>query len=160
MVGSCEIAVVPEWITRGEVDVSLRANRHTVKTLMHVSKRNAPYQTLCLETFTLLDTVFDEIQGTDRQEVEIIATNGNIIDPGVIGKSIQLLARLVAPLLVRLVHEQGLTAPHKQPTGRIELKSQKGLSWIRIDVYDFQAFINGCVVAFRFGRETAKGRCQ
>ena len=110
MIGAAEVAVVPKGIAHRDVEVSLRSPGAGVKALMDVTVRHAPQDPFGSDPLTLHSRAGKAIDRADRDGVQVIAANLDVVDPCVIGELIQQMSRLVLPGLIQIVDVQCLAA--------------------------------------------------
>ena len=125
MIGAAEVAVVPERIAHRDVEVSLRSPRAGVKALMDVAVRHAPQQPLGCDALALHSRAGQPIDRADCDDVEIVAANLDVVDPGVIGELVQQMTRLVPACFIKVVDIQRLPATDEDASCRVESHGEK-----------------------------------
>ncbi len=78
--------------------------------------------------------------------IEIGAANRNSVNPGILGKAIQKLARLIQSIPGRLINKKRLAATGEQSPRAVELQRQKRLGCIGINAHYLQLRINPPVI--------------
>ena len=159
VIRASEVSVVPQRIAHRNVEVSVRSPRAGVQALMNVTVRHSPQQPLDGDAVSLQPSTRQPIHGTDRDDVEVVASNLDIVDPGVIGKRIQQVPRLVPPGCIEVVDEQRLAATGKDASRRVEPHRQKRIVVRRIEPHDFQIGIEDAVVEV-IGQQRGRGQHQ
>jgi len=134
-----------------------------MKTLMHVSLRNAIEKTLRLEAFALYAGIGNHVQGTHRQHIDVVTTNRDVVHPSVIRKTIEQLplavegtARVVRN---RFVDEQCLAAANKQAPLGIVTMAQERFGVGRVNQHELQV-VDGPIVGGLFFLTWLLGVCR
>ena len=68
-----------------------------MEAALHMPQRHAPNEFLRLEVVAFADTIGDQVQGTEREDVQIVAANLDVVHPRLRRKANQQLARLKPP---------------------------------------------------------------
>ena len=108
MIRAFEVAVGNDLIAAGIVDVALWPDRQPVHALMHVPVAHhgqAPDEPFRGNALALFYRAFEQINGGVGGDIEVIATDRDIINPRILREAEQQLARLVKPTYRWLINK-------------------------------------------------------
>ena len=139
MIGAFEITIPDQVITGGEVEISLRTERQRMHSLVLLEIRQhrlTPQQPFRFDVRALQDGPFEHINRGVSRDVEICTADRNAVNPGIFGKTIQELARLIQSISGRLINKKRLATTGEQSPRAVELQRQKRLRCIGIDAHE------------------------
>src|SRR5438046_916472 len=108
VIGAFEITIGDQIITGREVEIALwteRERMHALVLLEIRQHRQTPKQPFRLEIRALQDRALKHINGRVSRDIEIGAADRNAVNPGVLGKATQKLARLIQSHTGCLINE-------------------------------------------------------
>src|SRR5437667_411268 len=111
MISAFEITIRHQIITGREVEIALRTERERMHSLVLLEirqHRQTPNQPFRLDVDAVYDRALKHINRRVRGDVEIGAANHNSVNPGIFGKAIEQLARLIQSIPGRLINEKRL----------------------------------------------------
>jgi len=146
-----KVAVAPEWIAAGEIEVAFGPEVQSVQALVNVAEGNAPDEAFDLDVFALGHGVGDEVDGADGGDVEVVAANGDVVDPGVFGEADEELAWVEAAFTVGLIDEEGFTCADEEAAHRVKADAEEGFLFVGVDVDEFELGVGEAVGFLRGG---------
>src|SRR3989442_15308744 len=108
MIGAFEITIGDQIITGGKVEISLRTERERMHPLVLFEIRQhrlTPEQPFRFDVSAFQDGALKQINRSVSGDIEIWAADRNAVNPGMLGKAIQKLARLIQSNPGRLINK-------------------------------------------------------
>src|SRR5690349_17417772 len=103
---------------------------HSLVFLVKWQHGHAPEQALGLDAGALQHRSFEDINGGVGGDIEISAADGDAVNPGILRKTVEELARLVEARWVWLINKERLATACEETPCAIKLQSEKGLGGI------------------------------
>ena len=100
---------------------------HSLVLLEIRQHRQTPEKSFRLDICALQDRALEHINSRMSGDIEICAANRNAVNPGILGKTIEKLARLIQSSLGRLIDKKRLATTGEQSPCAVELQREKRL---------------------------------
>ena len=141
-IGTVEIAITRKRVTRRHIEIPFRPPFERVKALVYMPERDPPHKSPRSDLGLHDRGALHNIESGRRQRVDIMPTNAHVIHPGVIGKLVELKARLKTTLAVRVVSIKRLARSDVEASGGVNANRQKrlGLGGIDLDRLESSVF--------------------